>query len=180
VCTHTRLPSPIVSYTLSILIIIAGYSTFGDVCHGNILLNYHPDDILSTLGRVATWFSILFGFPLVMAGAREGLIGTASSLGFPQLGADANHFRLVASLLAFTTFVSCTVQDVSLVVGLTGAAMGSFIVYICPALIYTKAVRLVKGQDSTAYQRSKINLAMVPFGILIGGLGVYMTIKESS
>lgn len=33
---------------------MAGYATFGDVCKGNILLNYHPSDILSTLGRLAT------------------------------------------------------------------------------------------------------------------------------
>jgi sodium-coupled neutral amino acid transporter 11 len=33
---------------------MAGHATFGDVCQGNILLNYHPSDILSTFGRVAT------------------------------------------------------------------------------------------------------------------------------
>lgn len=33
---------------------MAGYATFGDVSQGNILLNYHPNDVLSTLGRVAT------------------------------------------------------------------------------------------------------------------------------
>ena len=35
-------------------VMAAGYSTFGDICEGNILLNYHPGDVLSTLGRVAT------------------------------------------------------------------------------------------------------------------------------
>lgn len=162
---------------LYIITMASGYSTFGDACQGNILLNYHPDDILSTLGRVATWFSILFGFPLVMAGAREGLIGTASSFGFSSVGADRNHFGLVTGLLAFVTFISCTVQDVSLVVGLTGAAMGSFIVYLCPSVIYTKAVKLVKGADSTDYKLARLNLALVPFGMFIGGMGCYMTIK---
>ncbi len=33
---------------------MAGFATFGDVCQGNILLNYHPNDLLSTLGRLAT------------------------------------------------------------------------------------------------------------------------------
>jgi len=162
---------------LYVITMAAGYSTFGDACQGNILLNCHPDDILSNLGRVATWFSILFGFPLVMSGAREGLIGTASSMGLPQLGSDRNHFGLVASLLALVTIISCFVEDVSLVVGLTGAAMGSFIVYLCPAIIYTKAVALAMGTDSLDYKRARINLAMVPFGILLGGFGVYMTLK---
>jgi amino acid permease len=55
-----------------------GMKTFGDVCQGNIILNYHPKDVLSTLGRVATFFSILFGFPLTFCGIREGMQGIAA------------------------------------------------------------------------------------------------------
>ena len=55
---------------LYIIIMSAGYATFGDVVEGNILLNYHPKDTLSTLARLATGFSILFGFPLVVTGAQ--------------------------------------------------------------------------------------------------------------
>lgn len=164
---------------LYIATMAAGYSTFGDVCQGNILLNYHPADILSTLGRLATGFSILFGFPLVACGARESIVGVASSLGFNSIGHDKNHFYLVSSILALVTFISCTVKDVSLVVGLTGAAMGSFIVYMCPPIIYTKAVAQIKGLDSAEYKRAKINLALVPFGIFVAVLGCFMTIKEA-
>lgn len=164
---------------LYIVTMTAGYSTFGEACQGNILLNYHPDDVLSTLGRVATGFSILFGFPLVACGARESLVGVASSLGFPEIGSDKNHFLLVLGILSFITAISCTVKDVSLVVGLTGAAMGSFIVYVCPAIIYTKAVAIVKGHDSLEHNRAKLNLGLVPFGLCIASLGCFMTIKDA-
>jgi CheY-specific phosphatase CheX len=83
-------------------------------------------------------------------------------------------------MLALVTIISCTVQDVSLVVGLTGAVMGSFIVYICPSIIYTRAVGLVKGTDSKEYEKAKVNLFLVPFGVVIAGLGVYMTLKEAA
>jgi amino acid permease len=166
--------------SLYIITMGAGYETFGDVTQGNILLNYHPKDKLAMMGRLATGFSILFGFPLVAKGAREGIASAAASLGYPQVGSDKNHFLLVSSMLALVTFISCTVQDVSLVVGLTGALMGSFIVYICPSIIYTNAVGLVKGKDSKDYNQAKINLALVPFGIVIAGLGVYMTLKEAA
>lgn len=169
----------LVLVTLYIITMTAGYSTFGESCQGNILLNYHPDDILSTLGRLATGFSILFGFPLVACGARESIVGVASSLGFDTLGADKNHFLLVLGILTFVTAISCTVKDVSLVVGLTGAAMGSFIVYVCPAIIYTKAVAMVKGKDGLDHKRAKTNLALVPFGLFIAFLGCFMTIKEA-
>lgn len=164
---------------LYIVTMAAGYYTFGEAVQGNILLNYHPDDILSTLGRLATGFSILFGFPLVACGARESIVGVATSLGFDAVGADKNHLLLVLGILTFVTTISCTVKDVSLVVGLTGAAMGSFIVYVCPAIIYTKAVALIKGKDGPEYSRASANLALVPFGLFIAFLGCFMTIKET-
>jgi amino acid permease len=163
---------------LYVVTMVSGYSTFGDVCQGNILLNYHPDDWLATLGRLATGFSILFGFPLVATGARESLIGAASSLGRPFLGTDAWHVPLVVAILAFVTTISLTISDVSLVVGLTGAALGSFIVYICPALLYAKAIEKSRGRSSPDYKQARWNLLMVPFGVFTGALGVYMTLQE--
>lgn len=176
--TNSRRFATLVYSAFALLVLLyqitmaAGYGTFGDTSQGNILINYHPDDILALLGRVATGFSILFGFPLVATGAREGLVGVASSFGI-----EVNETMLVLGILAFVTAISCTVSDVSLVVSLTGAALGSFIVYICPGLLYAKSVQLVKGTDSPEYQRAKWNLALVPFGVIMGAFGVYMTLK---
>lgn len=165
---------------LYIITMAAGYETFGDVTYGNILLNYHPQDLLSTLGRLATGLSILFGFPLVAKGARESIASAAASCGYPQIASAKNHKLLVIVMLAIVTYISCTVPDVSLVVGLTGAIMGSFIVYACPAVIYTRAVGLTKGTDSPDYKRARLNLALVPFGIVIASLGVYVTLTGGS
>jgi hypothetical protein len=135
--------------------------------------------MLAVMGQLATGLSILFGFPLVAAGARESLIGAARSLGYPQLGAAKNHFKLVATMLTLTTFISVCVTDVSLVMGLTGAALGSFICYICPSMIYVKAVEISKGKDSPEYKAAAWKKALVPFGYFIGGLGVLITIRNS-
>lgn len=167
-------------FILTLLYIVsmaAGYETFGDVTKGNILLNYHPKDMLSTLGRLATGMSILFGFPLVAKGARESITSAAESLGYPRIASENNHLLLVSTMLAIVTYISCTVPDVSLVVGLTGAVMGSFIVYMCPAVIHTRAVALAKGKDSPDYRKARFNLALVPFGLIIAGLGVYVTLS---
>jgi len=158
------------SFTILALLYIAtmsaGYATFGDVCKGNLLLNYHPDDILSTLARVATGFSILFGFPLIICGARESLMSISSSVFNIDL---SDHFLpVILLLLVFVTTISVSVEDISVIVGLTGAVMGSFICYICPPLIYSK----LKGKDG------QWTLSFVPFGIGIASLGVYMTLKE--
>ena len=183
--TNTQRFRRMVHISFAILVLLysitmaAGYSTFGDVCQGNILLNYHPKDVLSTFARFATGLSILFGYPLVATGAREAIIGACSSFGYDGIGKKENHFLLVSGLLAFVTTIACTVDDVSLVVGLTGAALGSFIVYICPSIIYTLVVKEAKGEASTEYRKARWNLAFVPFGLGIASLGCYMTIKEA-
>lgn len=125
-------------------------------------------------------FSIIFGFPLVVCGAREAIIGLASSFGNTSLGSEKNNFLLVCSILALVTMISCTVQDVSFVVGLTGAILGSTIVYICPPCIYCKAVTLIHGADSAASRRAKLNLSLVPFGVFIGVVGCFITINEAN
>ena len=139
----------------------------------------HRDDLLATLGQVATGFSILFGFPLVATGARESLIGAAAGLGLPQLGDPKNHVKFVTAMLAFVTTISITAKDISLVMGLTGAALGSFICYVCPAMVYVKAVEVSKGRDSPEYKATVLSKALVPFGVLIGALGIVITIQSS-
>ena len=164
---------------LYIITMAAGYSTFGDTTMGNILLNYHKKDTLAILGQVATGFSILFGFPLVAAGARESLIGAAAGLGYPQLGDPKNHVKFVTAMMTFVTAISLNAKDISLVMGLTGAALGSFICYVCPAMVYVKAVEVTEGKDSVAYRKAAWNKALIPFGLAIGAFGVLVTIRSA-
>eukprot|EP00562_Extubocellulus_spinifer_P002481 CAMPEP_0178475586 /NCGR_PEP_ID=MMETSP0696-20121128/3193_1 /TAXON_ID=265572 /ORGANISM="Extubocellulus spinifer, Strain CCMP396" /LENGTH=542 /DNA_ID=CAMNT_0020102873 /DNA_START=109 /DNA_END=1737 /DNA_ORIENTATION=+ len=155
-----------------------GYATFGDVCKGNILLNYHSSDILAVAARVATGFSILFGFPLVFRGARLALSSVMATLGFKDFEEGKHHTALVTAMLTAITSIAITVEDVSLVVGLSGATMGSLLVYILPPIMYTKAVNMAKGADSLEYKKERLNLAFIPLGLFIAGMGVFMTLKS--
>jgi len=172
-----------ISYGILALIYVAtmcaGYAAFGDACRNNILLNYHHMDILSTLGRLATGLSILFGFPLVNNGAREGLKNFCSSVGWKAVVDPKNHRTLTVTYLAVLTLISVSVRDVGLVVGLSGAIFGSFLVYICPALIYTTIVKNRKGEGSVEYSKAKKNLALIPFGLFCGAMGASMAIREA-
>ena len=161
---------------LYVITMSAGYNTFGDTCKGNIMLNYHPDDTLAILGRFATFFSILFGFPLTMRGAHEGLWKIAEAWGFP--GVKDKHATVAAVLLTVVTSLAINVKDVSLIVGLAGAILGSFLVYICPPIIYTRAVKLVHGEESDVYKKERLYLAFIPMGGFIAAMGVYITLKD--
>ncbi|CAB9528466.1 Putative sodium-coupled neutral amino acid transporter 10 [Seminavis robusta] len=158
---------------------VSGYATFGDACQGNILLNYAASDYLSTLGRLATGFSIIFGFPLISNGAREGLKNASAALGWTSLSLPQNHVPLVTCLLIITTCLSIVLKDIKLVAGLTGAVMGSSLVYICPTLLYARVVRKCHGVDSPEYRSAKRNLLFIPFGLFTASMGVAMTLKNT-
>lgn len=163
-----------------------------------VLLNYAEHDVLAVLGRVATFVSILFGFPLAMLGLKDSLF---SLLAIPNtkgaLGSLSTHQLYTLVLLSVVATVAIAVSDIGIVVGVSGALLGAAIVYIFPALIYGSALRqrsaggrrrqydlgahMSKGVDFDADgQVTPVELfiyALVPFGIFLGVLGVAMTLK---
>jgi hypothetical protein len=135
--------------------------------------------MLSTLGRLATGFSLIFGFPLISNGAREGLKNASAALGNSYISDPKNHFKLVTALLVITTTLSIFLKDIRLVAGLSGAVMGSSLVYIFPTLIYSKIVQQLKGKESLEYRVARRNLLFIPFGLFTAFMGVAMTLKNT-
>lgn len=170
------------SYCILLLIYVAcmaaGYWTFGDSCEGNILLNYHSRDILATIGQFATVLSVLSSFPLVFSGAREGLKNATFALGYPFISSSAFHVPLVIIMLFVASMLSILLDDIKLIARLSGATMGSFLVYICPCLLYTKIVRNNFGEKSYMYKRESRYLLFVPFGMIMSTMGVIIIITS--
>jgi len=164
--------------SLYVTIMLSGFFTFGDSTKGNLLLNYHPNDRLAVLGNLATGFSILFGFPLVMRGVVEGMDGILSKIGIDPSVLQMEKVKIVSLLLVVMTLIAISVDDVSLIVSLTGAACGSFLVFILPVLIYVKAVKMKFGENSIEHRRSKLNYSASFLGGILGTLGVAMAIKD--
>mmetsp|Transcript_21351 Transcript_21351/g.58730 ORF Transcript_21351/g.58730 Transcript_21351/m.58730 type:complete len:470 (-) Transcript_21351:395-1804(-) len=156
------------------------YATFGSNTASNLLHNYAEADVLAVLGRVATGASILFGFPLAMLGLRSSLSDMCSGLStkisnkdspmrfaLVKVASPESRVPLVLSLLALITFVACTLTDIGVIVGVSGALLGAAVVYIFPALIYAEV-----ASASSVY-------AIVPLGAFFGILGTYMTLTGS-
>ena len=116
---------------------------------------------------------------MVSNGAREGLKNASAALGFPTISKPESHVPLVISMLAAGAFIAIKVQDIKLIAGLSGAAMGSFLVYICPPLVYSRIVKREYGESSLEYKRAKKVLLNVPFGLFIAVMGVTMTLKSA-
>ena len=161
-------------------VMVLGHLTFGDVTRSNLLLNYAEGDALAVLGRVATALSILFGYPLAFVGLRDSVGGLCRH--WPQtLGwaaAPAARGPLTVGLVAAATTAAVLLTDIGLVVGLTGAVMGSAIVYVVPACIFLRAAELSGAKLPRATKAAAT--ALVPLGAFLGVLGVYFTLKEFS
>ena len=130
------------------------------------------------LGRLATGFSVVFGFPLVSNGALEGLKNASMALGYRAISIPENRPRVAACMLATGSIVAIAVSDIKLIAGLSGAAMGSFLVYICPPLVYWRIVKKEFGEHSVEFKTAMYTLWNVPFGVAIAIMGVFMTLSS--
>lgn len=156
------------SVLFNLAIMAAGYCTFGAASSGLILNNYAPGDLYASIARLLFGFAILFTYPLVFAGAKDGLRQLdAKIFGQPS---DA---RFVASSVAVITALALVLNDVGLVVSLSGALMGSAVIYVLPSLMLLKADKVAKAK----LEANKLApAAMVVLGLVSAVLGVVTSI----
>lgn len=155
----------------------SGFFTFGRSTASNILNSYHGSDPLAVVGRIATGLSVLFGFPLAFVGLKESCASLGPLLPAPARALASRHDPLVVVMLALVTLVACIARDIGLLVGISGAVLGSMIVYVFPALIWVKVAE--KHRPAQAQAARRANLPLVPLGAFVGALGVYMSLKNA-
>ena len=93
------------------------------------------------------------------------------------------------SLLALATAIALVVEDIGLVVGLTGSLVGASNVYIAPAVISLRARAYAKAHLGGDAGKARVHAMLgggrdvaichllVPLGVVIGGIGALETIK---
>jgi len=157
------------SILTNILVMVTGFLTFGAASSGFVLNNYRANDLLANIARALFGTSILFTFPLAFFGAKDGLRQLDNKL----LGPNSSEQRIVSIPLALITAIALLLDDVGLVISLTGAIMGSAVIYILPALMLKKASNISK---SRAEQNGLIPNTMIITGIISAVLGVVTSI----
>merc|ERR1711862_1026703 len=108
-----------VSAAFNIVIGIVGFLTFGGNSAGFILNNYSTNDITATICRLAIATSVLFTYPIVFVGVRDGVIDLL------QVPIEEQtymlHFSLTVILLLMLTIAATFIQDLGIVNSLGGA-----------------------------------------------------------
>lgn len=119
------------SMVIFVVIMVAGFLTFGASSEAFILNNYSSRDIFASLARGATGLAVITGYPFVFAGFRDGLWDLQGTSDTTR--STSFSLRTVALLTAISC-VAIMVKDVSVVVGLSGSLFGSWLLLIVPSL----------------------------------------------
>ena len=172
-------------------VMLAGYSLFGRNCQTMLLKNFASSDKMADVAMLATGASILFGFPLSFCGVRQGIVDTATAI--LNLGTVSNPilrraltiistsldtpggWRVTTLLmLAGSTAIAIAAEDVGVVVGVSGAILGSSFIYILPSILYCAA----HAEQGSLTPLRKANMVLFPMGIFTAALGVSMTLQR--
>jgi sodium-coupled neutral amino acid transporter 11 len=167
---------------LSAAIMAGGYLTFGGASQGLILNSYATSDPLAFLARIGICSSVLFSYPLIFVGLRDGVLNLL------KLDGSKNRVHVISTvlLLCFMNGISLVLKNLGLVVAVGGAVLGSSLVYIFPAMMFIKATCLKKkefeaqGKKLPAMRMKEMyaNYGLVGLGITLAVLGVKMSLKS--
>lgn len=164
-----------ISSILYIIFGVVGFLTFGDNCSGDMLNNYSTNDILATLCRMAIAFSVLFTYPIVFVGVRDGFI----DLLLIPIDQQTNllHVGITILLLLIITIMATCFQNLGMVTTLSGATLATVLTYVFPTLMYHSTIKNLRSR-ATIHQRMEVLIAMIIMclGITIGFIGIVTTL----
>ncbi|KAL3936513.1 MAG: hypothetical protein SGBAC_008183 [Bacillariaceae sp.] len=160
-----------ISIGIFALVAAIGFLTFGSAASGLILNNYSTKDSLMSLSRVAVAVSLVFSYPLAFVGARDGISDLLKLKSTPK-----TQNTVTLAILSAVTFAALNIADVSFVLALAGATLGNALIYIFPALMFRGAIK--QKSDATRGQKREVKFALgsAGIGLLMGMLGVKMTL----
>ena len=155
-----------------------GFLSFGGHATGFVLNNYASSDLLATAARVAVGGGILCGYPLTFTALRDGFLDL---LQLPAAQRQRAYYPATLGLLGAVTAVALRTRNVGAVVSLSGALIGSLLIYIIPACLNLANIPR-SNQYSRAQQRLLllVNAVIAIAGAAISIVGVYINLVQNS
>jgi len=171
----------VTSFGISIAIFCAatalGFGTFGKACAGFVLSNYASKDSLIGISRILVAFSLIFTYPLVFVGCRDGVMDVLNVSFEKRTNAYLNKSTII--ILSVVTLAALLLDDVSLVLSLGGATLGNALIYVIPALMFRKMVKDMGTEASASLQKETYftNFSCL-VGIVMGAIGSKMALAN--
>jgi sodium-coupled neutral amino acid transporter 11 len=153
-----------------------GFLTFGGNSAGFILDNYSYRDPWATLSRFGIALSVIFAYPLLFQGGRDGLWDLLDQ----RDASVSKRQTTTVLLLSSITLLAIYISDLTFVLSFGGATLSSAIIYIFPPLMFQA---LVSNCTAVRTDRTdsdvKKSQAMMWTGGILGVCGAVVTIVRS-
>ena len=149
------------------------FLTFGSASDGLILNNYSTKDLLITASRFAVAVSLVFSYPLLFVGTRDGYFDL---LKIPdEKRTDNLQNKVTVGLLGVITAMAWKLTDLSFVSSMSGAIFGTALIFVYPSLMFRGAVRKLGDKATDGMKReSKLAGVINALGVVIGIIGAKM------
>ncbi len=173
-----------------------GYLTFGSVAKGMVLSNYSTNDVLVSLSRFALGISLITSYPLLFAGLRSGIVDLVNQLS-PLYGkkdvipgqpkqlvlTDRQSDRFTVILVSLITVLALKVTDITFVASISGALLGTSLIFIFPPLMFRSALAMESKRSNMPFSRAqnferRLCSCIVALGVFIGGVGAKMALTR--
>jgi len=157
---------------------VLGFITFGKGCGGFILSNYSSKDPLISISRVMVSFSLIFTFPLVFVGLRDGSLDLLSIPREKRTNSTLDKFTVV--LLVLVTIAATQLKDLSFLLAMGGATLGNALIYVYPAIMFGSYVKSLNKEDITGSMKKEVLLTRITMmlGIGMGVIGAKMALLK--
>jgi len=166
-----------------------GFLTFGEHSLGFILDNYSYRDPLATVARFGVGVSVIFAYPLLFHGGRDGLVALLNTLSSSATDGSSTRIRpptqmesniVTVLLLSTVTALAIYVNDLTFVLSFSGATMSSLIIYIFPPFMFSALVKNCCCSMTEDTEREvELGYAMMLIGALLGTAGAYVSIERA-
>ena len=172
-----------------------GFLTFGENSMGFVLDNYSYRDPLATVARFGVAVSVIFAYPLLFHGGRDGLVSlvntvsTSTTNGSSFNNSNSTRIRdptqmesniVTVLLLSAVTALAIYVNDLTFVLSFSGATMSSLIIYIFPPFMFSSLVKNCCCFVSDETDREvRLGYAMMFIGGILGIAGAYVSVERA-
>jgi len=150
-----------------------GFLTFGGNAADFILNNYSTKDPLASISRSGIAMSVIFAYPLIFLGGRDGVLDL---IGVQDRSLLVLRWASLGILIVIT-ILAIVVHDLDFVLAFGGATLSTVVTYILPPLMFRAVVEAKKQEDQ--YQTELwLATAMIVWGVITGSFGMVVALRS--
>ena len=177
-----------IAVAASLIFSIIGYLTFGNKVEPNILINYPQSDYLIICMRITYVITMALTYPISFYVVRHVLYSAAQnekSYVSVQEASNTVHYGITIPLFLITVIITMFVDNLGLVMSLTGSLAAVIIAFVLPSICYLKLSpynilwwKNGNGNSLKAFLHISGPLFCCIFGILASICSTYYTLMN--